>query len=152
MITGVAFYPLGVDITSLTVPEGCGLVAEATPNAGYYFLHWSDNNTDATHTIMASSNMTLTATFSDTQGIDDVDTRDMSIYTMGGSIVVHGVEGLLMSVYDMMGREVIAATHSHTTAVMPNGVYLVKVGNHTPPTCFYRLKGHASWQRSHPSE
>ena len=123
----IGIYPLGV-ATSLTVLEGCELVATATPNDGFFFLNWSDNNTDNIRNIVANSNLSLTAIFSDTQGISDVNSNDKNVYSANGRIFVRGAEGMTVSVYDMMGREVIPASTTYETPVLQNGVYLVKIG------------------------
>ena len=61
--------------------------------------------------------------------IDDVDGEFGSpIYIKDGRIVIEGSEGEPVSVYDVVGREVVRPTRSDETPILPRGVYLVKVG------------------------
>ena len=55
-------------------------------------------------------------------GIDGVGDDDVSIYSIGGHIVVEGAEGEAVCIFNITGRRV------HNEA-LPIGVYLVKVGN-----------------------
>lgn len=48
---------------SATVAEGTQLSLNVTPNTGYQFVKWSDNNYNAMRTITVLDNVTLTATF-----------------------------------------------------------------------------------------
>jgi len=62
-------------------------------------------------------------------GIEDVvDDSVVSIRVNHGRIVVDGADGETVQVYDMVGRLTQTFKHSSTQPV-PNGVYLVKVGN-----------------------
>ena len=45
------------------VPYGTQAIITATPNDGYKFVKWSDDNTSATRTITVTSNATYTAIF-----------------------------------------------------------------------------------------
>ena len=55
-------------------------------------------------------------------GIDEVAADDIRVYSRGGNIVVEGVDGELVQVFDMTGRP--TANHALCT-----GMYFVKVGN-----------------------
>ena len=55
-------------------------------------------------------------------GIGDPDANAINIYTLGGRIIVDGVEGETVCIYDITGRCV-------RNEAIPTGVYLVKVGN-----------------------
>lgn len=62
-------------------------------------------------------------------GIEDVvDDSVVSIRVNHGRIVVEGADGETVQVYDMVGRLTQTFKHSSNQAI-PNGVYLVKVGN-----------------------
>ena len=103
----------------------------ATPNEGYRFLRWNDGNTENPRAVTVMGNITYTAYFeSTTQGVSTVDASEISIYTTERRIVVRGAEGMEMTVFDVMGREVVRLTRSGETPMLPQGVYLIKVGNH----------------------
>lgn len=122
----IGIFPLE-GITTLTVAEGTLLIAEATANEGFRFRRWSDEYAHAVRTIRVTDDLSLTAFFSSV-GIPGIDVANMNIHAADGRIIVRGADGMTISVYDMMGREVIPATTTHVTPVLPNGVYLVKVG------------------------
>jgi len=51
-VTGTGLYAQGTEVE-----------ISATPNTGYHFVNWSDENTEATRTITLTKDTTLTATF-----------------------------------------------------------------------------------------
>lgn len=51
-VTGAGLYAQGTEVE-----------ISATPNTGYHFVNWSDENTEATRTITLTKDTTLTATF-----------------------------------------------------------------------------------------
>ena len=127
--------------TSATVMSGETVTLTATPNSGYHFVRWDDNNTDNPRTVTVTADMSFTAYFEadgGTEGIEDIDAANIKVYADDGRIVVEGITDEVR-VYDMMGRMI---THSSgLTATSPNlgeeqmvfnvptsGVYLVKVG------------------------
>ena len=127
--------------TSATVMSGETVTLTATPNSGYHFVRWDDNNTDNPRTVTVTADMSFTAIFmvdGGTEGIEDIDASNIKVYADDGRIVVEGITDEVR-VYDMMGRMI---THSSgLTATSPNlgeeqmvfnvptsGVYLVKVG------------------------
>ena len=58
----------------------------------------------------------------DCDGIDDIPSSDIKIYTLGRRIVVEGAEDREVHIYDMLGRPV--GDHALTA-----GIYMVRVGN-----------------------
>ena len=54
---------------------------------------------------------------------------EIKIHVADGRIVVEGANGETVRIFDSMGREIQAFTHSSNQA-FPTGVYMVKVGNH----------------------
>ena len=107
---------------------GGTLTIRAIPNEGYQFLNWQDGNTENPRTVTVTGNITYTAHFESTQGIEDIDVAEIKIYATEGRIVVQGADGLDVRVYDITGREMIRAARNGETPLLPNGVYLVKVG------------------------
>ena len=59
---------------------GSSITISATPNSGYKFVKWSDDNTSASRTITITGNVSLTATF-------EVDIITISFDSRGGSAV-----------------------------------------------------------------
>ena len=103
---------MGTVTGSGTYAAGTTVTISATANAGYHFVNWSDDNTDATRQIVVNSNITLTANFAaDQQGIDEVNGASCTIYpnpaTSSTTISVAGVNGMVrIAVVDMNGRVV----------------------------------------------
>ena len=102
----------------------------ATPNAGYRFVKWSDENIDASRTVTVTGDMAFTATFVSTEGIDDVASANLNIFATNGRICVtlDGQTTDEFSVYDVMGRRAAHVIASDKSPVLPAGVYMVKVG------------------------
>jgi len=72
-----------------TYAEGSTIVVTATPNAGYHFVNWSDNNTDNPRTFIVNSDITLQANFA--QNVDS--TAVLNIVVEGnGYVTVNGTE------------------------------------------------------------
>lgn len=110
---------------SVTVEEGETVTLMATANEGYHFVRWNDNDTNATRTVTVTSDTTFTAYFEadgGTHGIDGVEDINAKVYVVHGHIVVEGVNGDTVSVFDIVGRQV---KNSNLSA----GVYLVKIGS-----------------------
>lgn len=111
----------------------------AVSKDGYHFDHWSDGSTQNpyTYTSEVKSDMTLIAYFApgdDTTGIEEADgeTFGSKVYVSENRIMVEGCEGETVRVYDIMGRLVYCqAGGSASVPVLPQGVYLVRLGNHT---------------------
>ena len=59
---------------------------------------------------------------SDCDGIEGADISSVTIYALGGRIVVEGVEGEVVRIFDITG-------HSIRNNSLPAGVYLVKIGD-----------------------
>lgn len=58
----------------------------------------------------------------DCNGIDDIATDNIKVYSLDGHIVVEGADGEEVHIFDMMGRTI------HNEA-LPTGIYIVKVGD-----------------------
>ena len=108
----------------------------ATANEGYHFEGWSITPgylnivTENPLTIVVTEDMTIIAYFAadSTEGIDDIATDNIKVYSRGDRIVVEGADGETLHIYDMMGREIQAFKQS-SNQVLPTGVYMVKVGD-----------------------
>lgn len=106
--------------------ETCTLTA--VPYSGFHFDHWQDNNTQNPRTITVTGNATYTAYFVATQGIDNVITDAVNVYTLGGQIVVETDLKDEISIYDIVGRKVNGGRKTRFD-VPASGVYLVKIGS-----------------------
>ncbi len=69
--------------------------------------------------------------FEDCSGIDNAENDDIHVYTRNGRIVVDGVDGEPVAVYDIMGRCRVTTTivDSFACLPVPTGVYMVRVGD-----------------------
>lgn len=131
VVGGAGVYPAGTTITIL-----------ATPFNGYHFVSWSDNNTDATRTLVVNNDITLTATFeaNQTEGIDDIEEACVVIYpnpaSTSATISLKGFNGMArIAVTDMSGRTI--AVHQVNSATdsqwqmnldqLAEGTYFVSV-------------------------
>lgn len=111
-------------------PYGVGeeAVLTAIANSGYQFDHWEDGSYQNPRTVTVTADASYVAYFVPTQSISDVQDVEALIYARGGRIIVKNVNGMVVRVYDMMGRLVATASGETVSVPMPVGVYLVKVG------------------------
>ena len=66
------------------------------------------------------------------QGIEDVDAEDFTVTASGLNITVSGAPEGQLNVYDAMGRRVVSSMEANGTFSLPsNGVYIVRVGEHS---------------------
>ncbi len=102
----------------------------AIPNENCWFEHWEDGSTGNPRQVYVGCDATYTAYFaSPGVGISETDTFPaITVYVVGGRIVVDGAEGETVTVYDMIGRLTQTFRHS-SNQDLPGGVYLVKVGD-----------------------
>ncbi len=107
------------------VEEGESFTIRAIANEGYHFTHWNDGDTNAERTVVVTSDTTFTAYFEadgGTEGIDGIEAVNAKVYAEHGRIVVEGVEGETVSVFDVAGRQV-------KNSDLPASVYMVKIGS-----------------------
>ena len=126
-VTGAGNYEEGAE---------CVLIAHA--NAGYRFVRWMNgteqvgNEGDTILTFTVTANITITAVFEETDGIENVDMSDVTIYSTDSKIVVRGAENQSIYVFDVNGRVITSEANAAETCefrMSNTGVYLVKVGN-----------------------
>lgn len=60
---------------------------KATPSAGYYFVKWSDGNTNASRTVTVTGNATYTATFEQDPYLN-LDKTSLTFEAAGGTQTV----------------------------------------------------------------
>lgn len=105
-----------------TYPYRSAVTIMASPNNGYRFSHWQDNDTQNPRTIVVTGSATYTAYFEPTQGIEYISGDDIRVYVEDGRILVDGAEDEVIRVFDVIGRIV------HNDA-LPAGIYMIKIGN-----------------------
>ena len=145
----IATYTLTVDVNDAVMgtvtpanavyDDGDEVVVEATANNGYHFVAWvntANNDTvsrTARYVFTIHANTSLKAVFErNTDGIDDVDMSNVTIYSAESKIIVRGAENHSIYVFDVNGRAVASEANAAETCEFrmgSTGVYLVKVGN-----------------------
>lgn len=108
-VTGGGSYAYGTEVT-----------IEARAFGGYSFNGWSDGVMDEQRRVTVTEDATYTAIFG-TVGIDDVDSVVYKVYVSDGRIVVEGVEGKRVQIFDIAGRE------HRNDEQLPMGVYMVRI-------------------------
>ena len=119
---------------------GDTIVIHAIANSGFRFVNWIgadiENPTSATISyVIRSAETSIDAVFEQVEGIDDVNTDNITIYSTNNNIIVRGAEQQTIRIFDVVGRLVAQRTNANdeeTIAMSNTGVYLVQVGNATP--------------------
>ena len=110
-----------------TFEPGATTTITANPFNGYRFVRWNDNNTQNPRAVTVNNDVTYTAYFEATQGIDDITTEGINVYSIDGQIIVETELKDEIGVYDIVGRKVDGGRKTHFD-VPVSGVYLVKIG------------------------
>ena len=115
-------------------------VIEATANAGYKFIKWSDNNTQNPRTIAVTQDITLTAIFDAMSGINEVIAQKLVFYPnpVKDELIIKNEELRMgdYSIFNVSGQVLMqGALSTETTNInvkeLPSGMYFIKVGNKT---------------------
>ena len=118
-----------------TYCKGTHVTITATANEGYIFLRWNDGIAMASRTITVNNDATYIAYFESvggTEGIDDITSDQIKIYSRGSEIVIEGAEDSETLIYDVMGRIVHKGRIESSIRVSNTGVYMVKIGDRQP--------------------
>ena len=119
-----------------TYNAGATVTIRAIPNNGYYFLQWNDGNTNATRTITVTGDATYIATFTNTNGIDEADNTNWTLYPnpATNTVTVSGVAQGELTITDLTGRTV--ATHTVSAdntgidiSQLAPGAYFVRIAS-----------------------
>ena len=118
---------------------GSNVTVSATPDAGYHFVAWVDQNgdtvsTESSYTFPIEASVTLTAVVEITVGIGEADASPVTVYAAGSDIHVVGAHQRQVRVFDAVGRMVsssVATTDHYTVSVNGTGIFVVQV-NGTP--------------------
>lgn len=106
-------------------------VLEATPAEGCYFDRWSDRATENPHAVVVVSDTMIRAIFAEgePEGINPVDASAYTTLVQGRTLTVIGAQGLSVSIYDLMGRQVFAtSSYTQQPISLPHtGVFMVRI-------------------------
>ena len=123
----------GIGVGSGHFPEGTAVQIAALPLAGNRFLQWSDGGNDNPRTVTLTSDISVTAVFvaSDPNNIENPEPT-WRLNVDRGDIVVSGLQGEPLTIYDINGRTMAyypcsAGTVRYT--VPATGSYVVRVGS-----------------------
>lgn len=99
--------------------------------ATYAFEGWSDGVSYNPRQITVKKDTVFTALFSRTErpvGIISADNSSIDIHVNGEQLTVAGAEGRTIELFDVTGRRIASHLSSNVyTAIMPFGVYIVKI-------------------------
>jgi len=126
-------------VTQQTTCTSNQAIIQATATNGYRFVKWSDDNTQNPRTVTVTQNITLTAIFESSSGIENIKDNQISIYPnpVKGQLQVTSYElqeGALYSIFNVAGQMLMQGKLSYETTVinvetLPSGVYFIKAGN-----------------------
>lgn len=108
-------------------------IVVAIPRGSYHFSHWSDGSTNNPYTLTLSQDTTLVAYFAnENEAIFSIEGIDAKIYSNWGQVVVDGLNGNKVSLYDESGRLLVSqgdGLHTFCYDVPFSGIYFIRVGN-----------------------
>lgn len=111
--------------------EGARTTLIASPYYGCSFQQWDDGVAENPRTITVTGDASFTAIFSNDIGIATAAEPTFTATAEGDAIVVRSAAHATLTVYDVLGRQVLSLlTEDERTVVhvAETGVYLVKVG------------------------
>lgn len=98
-----------------TYTTGASVTATATPNKGYQFVNWIENenevSTEANYTFKLTANRTLSANFISTVGVNNPETVPLIMYPnpAGNTLTIEGItEKTMIRIYNITGGEVMS--------------------------------------------
>lgn len=123
-------YSMGSVSGSGVYSAGSVVTISASPYAGYAFIHWSDDDTNAVRTITLMQDISLIAYFSasNPQGIDNQESERVIVYSANNRIHINNNNNENVVIYTIDGKMVCEGVIKQSP-YLANGVYLVKVGN-----------------------
>ena len=113
-----------------TYEQGATATLTATPNSGYRFVRWQDDDTQNPRIVTVTDDASYTAYFEEEVGIGDVAWEGIAFSLQGTQLTIQGAEGEAVIVSDLMGRTLHRSTATATLHVdLPaTGVYFVRIG------------------------
>ena len=114
-----------------TYAAGTEITIKAVAKAGYRFVKWSDENTEAERKIVVTEDLNLTATFEQGEGFADAEANRLAITAEKNGVRVSGLEaGNTVEVFDINGRNVFStiATSESLFIHLQQGMYIIRQG------------------------
>ena len=114
-----------------TYAAGTEITIKAVAKAGYRFVKWSDENTEAERKIVVTEDLNLTATFEQGEGFADAQANTLAITSKKDGVRVSGLEaGSTVEVFDINGRNVFTtiATSESLFIHLQQGMYIIRQG------------------------
>ena len=114
-----------------TYAAGTEITIKAVAKAGYRFVKWSDENTEAERKIVVTEDLNLTATFEQGEGFADAEANRLTITAEKNGVRVSGLEaGNTVEVFDINGRNVFStvATSESLFINLQQGMYIIRQG------------------------
>jgi hypothetical protein len=137
-LTAVAVNPsMGTVSGGGTYTEGAVVSINATANAGYRFVRWSDGNTDNPRMVTVTQNITCTAEFaSTTTDVEGAEALTISVYPNPAVdyiavVLPENAARAFFTLYDMQGQVAIEKAIGRREAIsvshLPAGIYIYEV-------------------------
>lgn len=120
----------GIGIGSTLVPAGTELEIGALPLEGYRFAGWDDGSAENPRRLTLTANTTLTPSFAPLSGIDATAVQPWNAVVEGRFVVLDGVQGQEVGLYDIRGRLLFRGRADADRMVLRTpaaGLYLVSV-------------------------
>ena len=114
-----------------TYAAGTEITIKAVAKAGYRFVKWSDENTEAERKIVVTEDLNLTATFEQGEGFADAQANTLAITSEKDGVRVSGLQqGSTVEVFDINGRNVFStiATNESLYIHLQQGMYIIRQG------------------------
>ena len=112
-------------------PIGNSIEINAVPKEGYRFVQWSDGITLQQRTIEVLDNITLIATFEESQTAIENTTIESNVHVIDNVIYITTERNLPIMIYDATGKCVYKNNTSKANITIPQkGVYFVKIDNY----------------------
>lgn len=114
--------------------DGSSVTVRAIANEGYTIKKWIEGDTEvsnsAEYTFTLTAPRVLTAQFAVVDGVEDIFTESVKLYSVSKTIVVEAVPTSKIEIIDIAGRTIRIVTSSdgsESIAVDNSGIYVVRV-------------------------
>ncbi|MDY2942711.1 MAG: choice-of-anchor Q domain-containing protein [Paludibacteraceae bacterium] len=114
-----------------TYAAGTEITIKAVAKAGYRFVKWSDENTEAARKIVVTEDLNLTATFEQGEGLADAQANTLAITSEKDGVRVSGLQqGSTVEVFDLNGRQVFSTVAESESLFinLQQGMYIIRQG------------------------
>lgn len=114
-----------------TYAAGTEITIKAIAKAGYRFVKWSDENTEAERKIVVNEDLSLSATFEQGEGFADAVANTLAITAEKNGVRVSGLlQGSTVEVFDINGRQVFSTVAESESLFinLQQGMYIIRQG------------------------